>query len=242
MGEGRGESVDILPVGMADQVAEFLKDVMTKMTGMSTDVDGLARMLDGKDDNEENKNFNELFKVMADTANGIVKVTKEAVENSTAKLEEKNENMVKSNAQRRYIGQIRDAASNLSEQAYAECNLGGTDVFRQDEMQAFLDRLNEVFERWIGYKDELCNKAQELSNFAEKNELSDVCSKIADQIDDIFKKLTDATQVAGNHVFTVNDMRTQNTESINKDAEAAMGAMSQEIINLADQIASSFSV
>lgn len=237
MSEERSVSMDILPVGMAEQFTEFLEEVQNKMAEMVTDSDQLARKLDNKDDNTENQDFARLFKTMAESANKIIGVVRDAAENGIEKLDEKNKD-VGSSYQDKCIAEIESCKDALSEQEYTDCQLNGDDpdVFTTEEKAAVKSDMEELSNKWADYNDDLYLLAEDLSNYKEKNELSDVCFEIADQIQAISEECMEAVKAAGEHMEKVDRQREENTDTINENAQANMEAVNQEMTNILKDI------
>lgn len=237
MSEERSVSMDILPVGMAEQFTEFLEEVQNKMAELVTDSDQLARKLDNKDDNTENQDFARLFKTMAESANKIIGVVRDAAETGIEKLDEKNKD-VGSSYQDKCIAEIESCKDALSEQEYADCQLNGDDpdVFTTEEKAAVQSDMEELMDKWNEYNNELAGQAEDLSNYKEKNELSDVCFEIADQIQAIAEECINAMDAAGEHMDAVDKQREENTDTINENAQANMEAVNQEMTNILKDI------
>lgn len=237
MSEERSVSMDILPVGMAEEFTEFLEEVQNKMAELVADSDQLARKLDNKDENTENQDFARLFKTMAESANKIIGVVRDAAEIGIEKLEEKNRD-VGSSYQDKCIAEIENCKDTLSEQEFADCQLNGDDpaVFTTEEKAAVQSDMEELMDKWNEYNNELCEQAEALSNYKEKNELSDVCFEIADRIQAIAEECIKAMEAAGEHMDTVDDQREANTDMINENAQANMEAVNQEITNILKDI------
>lgn len=243
MDEERSVSMDILPVGMAEEFTEFLENVQNKMAELVADSDQLARKLDNKDDNAENQEFARLFKTMAESANKIVGVVRDAAEIGIQKLEEKNTD-VGSSYQDKCIAEIESSKDALSEQEYKDCQLNGDApaVFTTEEKETVKSEMEELAEKWVNYNNELSVQAEELSNYKEKNELSEVCFEIADQIQEILKGYIDAMEAAQEHMETVDNQREVNTEIINENAQANMEAVNQEMTNILKDIESALEI
>lgn len=243
MGEERGVSMDILPVGMTEEFTEFLENMQNRMTELVADSDQLARKLDNKDDNTENQDFARLCKTMAESANKIIGVVRDAVETAIEKLEEKNKD-VGSSYQDKCIVEIENCKDSLFEQEYTDCQLNGEDpaVFTTEEKAAVQSDMEELMNKWNEYNNELCEQAEALSNYKEKNELSDVCFEIADQIQAVATGCIDAMEAAGEHMETVDSQREANTDMINENAQANMEAVNQEMTNILKDIESALEI
>lgn len=239
MGGEREESMDILPSGMADLFTEFLGEVQNKMAELVTDADALARKLDGKDNSTENQNFEKVFHTMAEGANKIIGVVKQAAEMGIEKLEEKNKD-VGSSYQSKCIAQIESGKDALAEQEYAQSQLTDKEpqTFTTAEKAQVQSLIEELANKWISHNDVLCDQAEELSNHGEKNELSEVCFKIADQIAEIVEEGVNAMNAAGFRMEQINNQRIANTETLNQSAESSMEAANQEITNILQQLES----
>lgn len=245
MGGERETSMDILPVGMADDFSEFLGEVMAKTAELVNQADSLARKLDGKDDNTENNTLKDMITAMAKSANEIVRVVKEAAEDGIQKLEDKDR-FVGSDYQKRCISQIQGAKDAMSAHDYQECRLESEkpQTFTSAQKQEFWALLEETNDKWYECNEKLCTDAENLaaSRDREANELSDVCFKIADQIGDIYDKLGDIINAAGFHLEHVDREREANTEAINQAAEANMESVKQEAISALNNIVSGFAI
>lgn len=237
MSEERETAMDILPRDMADQFTEFLAEVQSKMAELVEDSNQLARRLDNKDDNKENQDFERLFQTMADSANKIIGVVKEAAEVGIEKLEEKNKN-VGSSYQEKLIGQIESDKDALLEQEYTPSQLdGGSGVWISTEEKAqMVTSLQDLMDKWSNYNDALDGKAEDLSHFVPKNELSDICFNMKDKITEIAIGCIETMVKAAERMEAIDKQQQENTEEINKKAKEGIDTVTQEMTQLLREI------
>jgi len=236
------ESLDILPSGAAEEYEEYLNTYRDNMETLIAQVNGLAEKLDGHDENDFTRRIQDFLKQISENAVRTAESVREVSEELLRTLDEKNK-IVNSSAQDEYITIIRTAAQQVNEfDPYKDCNLisGGVPVSDEEKEELQMD-LADVMDEWEDCINELCQKARELSERNEKDELSDIYLSISELLEKILDGMADDIENVGSHLNTLEENYEDRKRQMNEETSDTFGELVDKLIEELEEVSDELS-
>jgi len=236
------ESLDILPVGAAEEYEEYLNTYHDDMESLLEQINGLAERLDDHDENDFTKSIQAFLKGLSENAVKTADSVREITEELLRTLEEKNA-IVNSSAQDEYISIIKTAAQNVNEfEPFKDCNLISGGVPFSDEEKVDLQQdLIDVTDDWETCINELCQKAKELSDRNEKDELSDIYLSISELLEKMLHGMFDNIEKVGNHLNVLEEHYSERKSQMNELANDTFEDLVDTLIEELEDLTGDFS-